>query len=223
MAYYAENLSGKRLQQCYEVAPPRVKQYLRAEIDHIRSRLCPEDHVLELGCGYGRVMLALAREVSRVVGIDTAIESITLGRQLCTPDMHCEFIEMDATAMTFPDAQFDVVICVQNGICAFGVEKPRLVKEAVRVCRSGGRLLFSSYAEGFWPHRLEWFQLQAAHGLIGEIDMKSTGKGIIVCKDGFRAGFMQPDEFRALWEGLGLVPSITVVDDSAVFCESVVC
>jgi ubiquinone/menaquinone biosynthesis C-methylase UbiE len=221
MAYYAENLSGKRLHRCYEVAPPRVKQYLRAEIDHIRSRLCPENYVLELGCGYGRVMVELAGEASRVVGVDTAIKSVNLGRRLCKPEMHCEFIAMDASAMTFPDDQFDVVICVQNGICAFGVEKHRLVKEAIRVCRPGGRLLFSSYAEDFWPHRLQWFQLQAAHGLIGEIDMKSTGNGVIVCKDGFRADFMRPDEFRKLWKRLGLTPNITVVDGSAVFCESV--
>src|SRR5947209_3540059 len=43
------------------------------------------------------------------------------------------------------------------------------------------------YTPQFWEHRLEWFEIQAAHHLIGEIDYQTTGNGTIVCKDGFRA------------------------------------
>ncbi len=222
MPYYAEKLSGERLRCCYEIAPARVKQYLQAEIDHVLSRLQPDDAVLEMGCGYGRVACELLKKASRVVGIDTAVESLDLGRQLAGPGWPCEFLGMDATAMSFPDNLFDVVLCVQNGICAFGVDKALLVQEAVRVCRSGGRILFSSYAEQFWPHRLAWFELQAAYGLLGDIDYDSTGNGVIVCKDGFRAGFMRPEDFQVLWLQLGLTPDIREVDDSATFCESVV-
>jgi 2-polyprenyl-6-hydroxyphenyl methylase/3-demethylubiquinone-9 3-methyltransferase len=220
MAYYAEKLAGERLKRCYEIAPPRVKQYLRAEIDHVLDRLHAGDAVLELGCGYGRVAFELAKKAARVVGIDTAAESLDLGRQLAAPGTPCEFIEMDASAMRFPDKYFDAVICLQNGICAFGVEKSRLVREAARVCRAGGRILFSSYTEAFWPHRLAWFEQQAAQSLLGEIDREATGEGVIVCKDGFRAGFMGPAEFRALWSRLGLIPEIREVDGSATFCES---
>ena len=222
MAYYAEKLSGEPLRRCYEIAQPRVKQYLQAEIDHVLDRLHSEDSVLELGCGYGRVAFELAKKASQVVGIDTAAESLDLGRQLARPGDQCEFVEMDASSMSFPDNHFSFVLCVQNGICAFGVEKARLVQEAVRVCRPGGRVLFSSYTEQFWPHRLEWFELQAAHGLLGDIDHESTGNGVIVCKDGFRAGFMRPADFQALWASLDFIPEIREVDGSATFCESVI-
>ena len=46
---------------------------------------------------------------------------------------------------------------------------------AVDVTRPGGRVLFSSYAEAFWDHRLAWFRLQAREGLLGEIDEAATG------------------------------------------------
>jgi hypothetical protein len=42
-SHYAENLAGHRLRRCYELATPRIVQYLRAEIDHVRSRLAPGD------------------------------------------------------------------------------------------------------------------------------------------------------------------------------------
>jgi hypothetical protein len=55
--YYSTRLSGEQLEKCYELASPRVKQYLDVEIAFVLGRLRPADSVLELGCGYGRVTL----------------------------------------------------------------------------------------------------------------------------------------------------------------------
>jgi SAM-dependent methyltransferase len=222
MGYYSDKLGGARLRECYEIAPVRVRQYLDAEIRFLLDRLEPGFAVLEIGCGYGRVALELAGAAGRVVGIDTSPESLALARELAGSSSKCEFLEMDALDLQFPDDAFDAVVCVQNGICAFGVDRMSLVREALRVARPGGRVFFSSYAERFWPHRLEWFQRQAKRGLIGEIDVGSTGNGVIVCKDGFRAGAMGPANFRDLCERIGIAPVITEVDGSSVFCELVV-
>ena len=159
MGYYSEKLAGIRLQKCYDIAPPRVKQYLEAEIQYVLSITNTGDCVLELGCGYGRVTYEIAGIARRVVGIDTAAESLELARSLAGKNTQCEFLEMDATDIRFGDGEFDVVVCVQNGICAFGVDPLILVKEAVRVARPGGCVLFSSYSSKFWSHRLRWFEL----------------------------------------------------------------
>ena len=220
--YYSAKLSGERLRQCYELASARVRQYLEAEIAFVLSRLRPADSVLELGCGYGRVALCLADVAARVVGIDTSSESLVLARRLAGPGSRCDFEQMDASAPTFPDGMFDAVVCVQNGICAFAVEPERLVREALRVARPGGRALFSSYSDAFWSERLGWFEAQSAAGLMGAIDHEHTGNGTIVCSDGFRAGTYGADSFRALCRGLGVEPVITTVDESSVFCEILV-
>ena len=47
--------------------------------------------------------------------------------------------------------------------------------------------MFSSCTPQFLEHRLEWFEIQSAHHLIGEIDYQATANGTIVCRDGFRA------------------------------------
>jgi 2-polyprenyl-6-hydroxyphenyl methylase/3-demethylubiquinone-9 3-methyltransferase len=219
MGYYSEKLSGERLRLCYEIASPRVKQYLGAEIRFVASRLEPKRTLLELGCGYGRVALQLAKVAGRVVGIDTSVESLALARDLARAEPNCEFLQMDALDLRFPDSTFDTVVCIQNGICAFGVDEEALVREALRVARSGGYVLFSSYAERFWPYRLEWFEAQARRGLVGEIDYDSSGDGVIVCKDGFRAGTMTPGDFKGLCERIGVTCAVTEVDGSSVFCE----
>ena len=93
------------------------------------------------------------------------------------------------------------------------------MEEAMRVTRSGGTVLFSSYSERFWVDRLEWFQIQSDHGIIGEIDEDATDSGVIVCKDGFRATTVGPDEFLSLSMGLDIETQITEVDGSSIFCE----
>jgi SAM-dependent methyltransferase len=217
--YYAERLSGERLRRCYGIAPPRVAQYLRAEIDFVRGRLADDARVLELGCGYGRVALELAVGARRVVGIDTSRESLALGRRLAGGDTRCEFLEMDAIDLAFADDAFDAVICVQNGICAFGVDRVLLVAEALRVARPGGCCLFSTYSPRFWEERLGWFEAQAAEGLLGPIDYDETGDGVIACKDGFRAGALKPEDFLAIGRAVGIEPAVTEVDSSSLFAE----
>jgi 2-polyprenyl-6-hydroxyphenyl methylase/3-demethylubiquinone-9 3-methyltransferase len=220
--YYSERLSAERLRKCYEIAPPRVKQYLEAEIRHVVARLRPSDTVLELGCGYGRVLERLASKAGSVVGIDTSPSSLRLARELLGRVSNCRLLEMDARALGFADGVFHVVICIQNGISAFGIDQRTLIAESIRVTRPGGRVLLSSYSEKFWNHRLEWFRLQAEHGLLGELDWTNTGDGVIVCKDGFRATTVSPDEFASLASELGVRPQIQEVDDSSVFCEIIV-
>ena len=93
------------------------------------------------------------------------------------------------------------------------------MQESVRIAKPGGTVLFSSYAEAFWADRLEWFQRQADAGLLGAIDRKNTGDGVIVCYDDFRATTMSPEAFRARSASLRLDASIEEVNGSSLFCE----
>ena len=85
--------------------------------------------------------------------------------------------------------------------------------------KPGGTVLFSSYSDKFWLARLGWFELQAEHGLIGEIDRQRTRDGVIVCTDGFEATTVSPEEFCAIGSSLGVRPVIEQVDESSIFCE----
>lgn len=218
-SYYAERLSAERLRECYECAPPRVQRYLEAEIGHVAERIRPSRTVLELGCGYGRVIEKLAGRAKTLIGIDTSASSLRLGRKLLSDPPRCVLLQMNAVALAFRDRVFDVVLCLQNGVSAFRVDQRALIAESIRVTRPGGRVLLSSYSESFWNDRLEWFRLQADRGLIGEIDWAATRDGVIVCRDGFRATTIRPEEFMSLTSGFDAEARIEEVDGSSLFCE----
>jgi len=217
--YYSQKLSAERLRLCYEIAPPRVKRYLEAEIEFVLERIRAPDMVLELGCGYGRVLQKLVGKAKTVVGIDTSHDSLRLASEMIRSGSSCYLFDMNAVELGFRDRQFDAVLCIQNGISAFRVNQRKLIKEAMRVTCHRGTVLFSSYSKRFWEDRLDWFRIQSDHGLIGEIDEDATGDGVIVCKDGFRASTIAPDDFVSLTTDFDIVPKITEVDGSSIFCE----
>ncbi len=217
--YYREKLSADRLKQVYDLAPPRIQQYLQAEIDYAANLIQPGDNVLELGCGYGRIILELAGPATTIVGIDNSQDNLICASEYLKGIDNYELALMDAANLAFGSQQFDLVLCLQNGISAFGLDPSDLMAEAIRVTRSGGLAVFTSYSESIWENRLQWFEFQSEAGLLGKIDYDQTGGGEIVCKDGFRATTISPEQFEELVQGLGFVASVKTVDDSFVACE----
>ena len=219
MNYYIENLSGTRLKKVYDIAPQRIRQYMEAEVAFVLSRLNEGDKVLDLGCGYGRIIPDLLTKAGLVFGIDISYQNILYGKRFLHGVQNCVLMEMDAAHLSFPDKMFDAVICIQNGISAFKVEPETLIKESIRVTKPGGKLIFSTYSPIIWDDRFEWFRKQTAEGLLGEIDEAKTGNGNIVCKDGFTATTFSPDQFLQLAEKLDRKATIMEADGSAIFCE----
>lgn len=219
--YYEERLFGSRLQRVYDLASPRIRQYLDAEARYVIDNVQGRSRVLELGCGYGRALKEIAPHVTRIVGNDISRRSLELAATYLRRFRNCDLLRMDASRLAFRDGTFDGVFCIQNGISAFGRDRHELVAESVRVAKEGGVVLFSSYSPRIWADRLDWFRAQSRAGLLGEIDESRTGNGTITCKDGFRARTISGDEFRTLFAELGLEATIREVDGSSVFARTV--
>jgi ubiquinone/menaquinone biosynthesis C-methylase UbiE len=218
-SYYIDKLSAEKLKKCYEIAPPRVKQYLEVEINFVLSKIGANDMVIELGCGYGRVLPQIAQKARTVIGIDTSVPSIEFGKKILRDFSNVSLIQMNAVNLEFEDNYFDVVLCIQNGISAFHINQVDLIKESIRVTKPGGQILFSSYSGKFWKHRLEWFKIQSEAGLLGEIDYEKTCNGVITCKDGFTATTVGSKKFKELTSGIDNISvDIIEIDESSIFC-----
>jgi 2-polyprenyl-6-hydroxyphenyl methylase/3-demethylubiquinone-9 3-methyltransferase len=217
--YYTDKLSANRLKRAYEIAPSRVRQYLQAEIDYVNSKINPGDMVLELGCGYGRVLNELSSEAKLIFGIDTSFASLQLAQETLSDKPSYHLTCANALHLPFPDRTFDLVACIQNGISAFHVDPHALFQEAVRVTKSGGLSLFSTYSDKFWNHRLEWFHLQSRAGLLGEMDEVKTGNGVIVCKDGFTGTAFTSEQLLSFAADRAATTTIKEINRSSLFCE----
>jgi SAM-dependent methyltransferase len=99
--------------------------------------------VLDLGCGSGLDSLLAARRVGptgRVIGVDFAAEMVEKARRNAEAVgvTNAEFRRGEADALPVEDGSVDVVI--SNGVFNLCVDKPKVLAEAFRALRPGGRL-----------------------------------------------------------------------------------
>ena len=105
--------------------------------------LTPDQRVLDLGCGHGRIANRLAARGARVTGLDATPLFLQRARQAAFEQhlSNVEYVEGDMRALPFESATFDVVI---SWFTSFGYfdddENRRVLDEARRVLKPGGRL-----------------------------------------------------------------------------------
>ena len=108
--------------------------------------LSPGDVVLDLGSGAGADVLISAKRVApggRAIGLDMTDEMLELARANAVADGvdNVEFLKGYIEDIPLPDASVDVVI--SNCVINLSGDKQRVIAEAARVLRPGGRFAVS--------------------------------------------------------------------------------
>lgn len=132
-----------------------------------RAGIRPGEHVLDVGCGRGAVLLnaaAAAGPTGRVVGTDLAPAMVELTRA-ATGHLPTVTVELgDAQDPAFPPYSFDVVTA---GLVLFFLPEPEAALTAYRkLLRPGGRLAFTSFA-AYDPRFVRAMKAVAAHAVDG--------------------------------------------------------
>lgn len=99
--------------------------------------------VLDLGCGFGRVSLPLARLGLRVTGVDAHRGFVDHGREWARRErLDVDLREGDFSCASF-DAPFDAAVCLFNsfGYFADPAQDRRVLDAAFAALRPGGRFL----------------------------------------------------------------------------------
>lgn len=112
--------------------------------DHLEQRLLDllaplagTERALDVGCGRGALVRALAPHVADVIGIDADEGALAAARAEAPAD--ATFVTGDVAALPFAFGSFDLVCCV--GVLHH-VRRPELVvSELARVTRPGGRVV----------------------------------------------------------------------------------
>jgi SAM-dependent methyltransferase len=106
----------------------------------------PGETVLDLGCGAGLDLICTARMVAptgRACGLDISPDMLARARRNLDDAgvANAELLEAPAERIPLDDASVDLVTA--NGIVNLSPDKDAVIREMARVCRPGGRLVFS--------------------------------------------------------------------------------
>jgi trans-aconitate methyltransferase len=114
-----------------------------------RLHLRGDEHILDVGCGDGKVTAELARAVPKgsVTGIDASPEMIRFARKTFSPGKHpnLEFQVMDARHIRLA-RRFDIVF--STSVLHWVDDHPAFLRGAAACLRPGGRLVVSCGGKG---------------------------------------------------------------------------
>jgi SAM-dependent methyltransferase len=144
--------------------------------------------VLDLGSGAGADVLISARRVGpsgRAIGLDMTDEMLELARRNAAEAgaANAEFLKGYIEELPLPDASVDVVI--SNCVINLSADKPRVIREAARVLRPGGRFAVSD--------------------VLADPDMDAATRADMQQWTGCIAGALTRTEFEAALADAGLV------------------
>jgi arsenite methyltransferase len=144
--------------------------------------------VLDLGSGAGADALISARRVGaagRVIGLDMTDEMLALARRNAADAgvENVEFVKGYIEELPLPDASVDVVI--SNCVINLSSDKPRVIREAARVLRLGGRFAVSD--------------------VIADPDMDTATRADMQAWTGCIAGALTAAEFERALHDAGMV------------------
>jgi ubiquinone/menaquinone biosynthesis C-methylase UbiE len=142
--------------------------------------------VLDLGSGGGADVLISARRVApsgKAIGLDMTDEMLELARRNAAAAgvENAEFVKGYIEEMPLPDASVDVVI--SNCVINLSGDKDKVIREAARVLRAGGRFAVSD--------------------VIADDDMDSVTRADMAAWTGCVAGALTRTEFSTLLAAAG--------------------
>ncbi len=213
VAWFEKHGQSNFLDVCYAAAPARIQAALAAELEFVRAALQGSGRVLEIGCGDGRLLESLRDLGCEWVGMDLMESYLRFARSSRQVAAGTGFAAGRAGQLPFADSSFDAVLCAQNTLGLLGEEKLPTLREAARVTRPGGKLVFVVYSEFSIIPRVEWYTQMLQQGMMAPIDWAQSGPELLLTEDGHASECFRRQRLEALFAEAGLMSRLARVGE----------
>lgn len=198
----AERLGRAYLRYTFTRGTDQEAKFLLDVLD-----LEPGARVLDVGCGPGRHVVALARAGLNVTGVDVSQRFLDIAAQAARDaGVGASLFQVDARSMPFED-EFDAVISIcQGGFGLMGNDDGLVLRRIAEAVKPEGRVLLTAFNAYYSVrNQLEQATFDADTGIVHESAPIRDETGAEERMD-LWTGVYTPRELRLLAIGVGLVP-----------------
>ncbi|MBW2964575.1 class I SAM-dependent methyltransferase [Candidatus Woesearchaeota archaeon] len=181
---------------------PALKNLLDAEVEFLKRMIEPGRSVLEVGCGFGRLLIGICDRCRIVAGIDFSRSLLDKARQQLSIFNNTSLHEMDASSLSFSDESFRYTICMENTFGNMPGMELRVLSEMKRVTKKGGMIILSVFSEKARDMQVENYLMA------GLTCIRDAGNAVTTNEGLFSRRFSK-DEILRLFSSIGLDCSIT--------------
>jgi len=146
------------LQEFMETGEQAVVRYYELISKHAH-RPGTFSHVLDFGCGAGRLTFAWGKRAKRVTGVDISAPILQIAKNNLAGKEHIDFILNQSDDLrVFKERQFDLVfsfVCLQHMPWALAAG---YISEFSRICQPGGVVAFQLPSRRFQADRMARFR-----------------------------------------------------------------
>lgn len=134
-------VSGFLEEETYHHTAEATKHVLEASV-----KIRPEDEILEIGCGVGRVGAILAPICKMWIGCDVSGNMLTHAAKRLVALTNVRLVEISGFGLDpIPNESLDLVYCTVVFMHLEEWERYRYLTEAYRVLRPGGRIFIDNF------------------------------------------------------------------------------
>lgn len=186
------------LERWLEKASKETKEWLKKENRFLKKTIKPNSIVLDVGCGTGRNLKAIAHLCKEAIGIDKNKKILEMAKENLKEFPKIKLVLGNAACLPFPNSYFDFIICMGN---TFGMIKNKFqaLEEMAKVTKQGGKIIISVYNEKALNTRVKDYKIVGHH--IIKIDEK---KGMIWTKEGLVSKQFTRKELETMFHKLNL-------------------
>lgn len=137
--------------------PKSIEDFFRAEEKAIKKLGKIEDYVLDAGCGSGRHLKLISRNIKKGIGIDYDSKAIKEAKRNNRGIENLKFYVANIFDIPFPDDFFGLILCLNHTFGNLPKHKPA-IKEMLRVLKPNGKIILTVHNDKIKDDKIAWYK-----------------------------------------------------------------
>jgi len=138
---------------------PEIKEYVLLEEKQILAYIKSPDVILNVGCGYGRILNLLKNKCIKIIGIDISEDCIKKCKEKFENLRNTSVSKIDISNTNFESNYFDKIILDFNFLGNISKsQREKSLEEIRRILKPKGKILGSVYSEKSLEQQLRLYE-----------------------------------------------------------------